>query len=94
MVDWDALEAAGHDLTHCGMLMAGTSLYYCENCGAFMLAGQEGISVFHLPPGSGSTQVRCPHPGRGRRMAGATFSTLKSKLEALREADLERLKDI
>lgn len=34
MIDWDALEEAGHDLTYCGMIVPGSSLYYCENCGA------------------------------------------------------------
>ena len=82
------MEAAGHDLTHCGMLMAGTSLYYCENCGAFMLAGQQGIEVFHVPPGSGSTRERCHND------VPDDSETLKSKLEALRQADFERLKDI
>lgn len=90
MVDWDALEEAGHDLTHCGMLQAGTSLYVCEGCGAFMLVRHEGIELFHLPPGSKATQEACD--GAEHDLDGRT--TLKEKLEALRDADLERLKEI
>jgi hypothetical protein len=88
MVDWDALEAAGHDLTHCGMLSAGTSLYYCENCGAFMLTRHEGIAVFHVHRGTLSTQERCANDVPDDNVS------LKSKLDTLRQADYERLKDI
>lgn len=87
MVDWDALEEAGHDLTHCGMLMPGTDLYYCENCGAFMLCRHEGIEVFHVPQGSPSEQGKC------RFHEGAVSPMLKDKLEALRTKDWERLKE-
>lgn len=88
MVDWDALEEAGHDLTHCGMLQAGTSLYFCERCGAFMLTRHEGIVVFHLPPHR-STQEKC-----WPLTPNEDHVTLKSKLKALQDADHERLKDI
>lgn len=88
MKHWDALEEAGHDLTHCGMLWAGTHLYYCEDCGAILLTKHEGIELFHLPPGSTSSQERC----RGSKPLAQT--SLKAKLEALQQADWERLKDI
>ncbi len=93
MVDWDKLEDdAGHNLTHCGMLGPGTQLYFCENCGAFMLTRHQrdgdGIQVFHLPPHSTATQDKCL-PAYAKEPES---TTLKDKLAALREADLERLK--
>lgn len=90
MVDWDALEEAGHDLTHCGSLMAGASTYYCENCGAFMLIKWESVQVFHLPPASGSSQSKCLRA----TWEGHEPPTLKAKLDALRAQDMERLKEI
>lgn len=104
MVSWDDLEAAGHNLTHCGMVQAGTQLYYCENCGAVMLTRFEGIQVWHVPRGSKSTQEECHYPETeeppatlhmglaGRRIISRP--TFKLKLEALIAEDWERLKEI
>ena len=88
MVDWDALEQAGHDLTHCGMIGPGTNLYYCENCGAILWTKWEGVVIFHLPAGSKATQAACHGP------VARDAHPLKHKLEALMKADLEALKDI
>lgn len=90
MTDWDALEAAGHDFTMVTGLFAGTSTYYCENCGVLMLIGNEGVKVFHAPKGSHSRPGLCvAEPG-----LHPTHETLKSKLEELQRQDYERLKEI
>lgn len=89
MINWDALEEAGHNLTHCGMLMPGRDLYYCENCGAVMLAHHEGVVVFHVPRGSLSTQELCYYS-----RDALDGKTLKEKLQTLQNEDWEKLKEI
>lgn len=94
MVDcWTALEEAGHDLTHCGMLWAGHHLYYCENCGAFILTGGE-IRIFHPPKGSSSSDNECVERPWEPGEAPDVWDTLKHKIKVLQDVDHERLKQI
>jgi hypothetical protein len=83
-VDFDALENAGHELTHLGMVMAGTSLYYCENCGSLLMIRGEEILFFHVHRGSTSEKDSCSN-GTG------ASKTLKNKLDELVAADMAEL---
>lgn len=86
VVDWDELEKAGHDLTHCGMIMAGTFLYYCENCGCLLMVRGSEILFFHAHRGTISDLNRC-HDDVPRDP-----KSLKEKLDEIRDADFERLR--
>ena len=93
--DWEALEKAGHDFTIVSGMIAGTSTYYCENCGTLMLVRGLGseAAIFHVPRHTTSTMETC----LGIISLGEDqprYETLKSKLEELQRQDYERLKDI
>jgi hypothetical protein len=85
MFDFDAAEEAGHRLTTCGLLFPGKALYCCERCGALYLVSHDALELFHVPPGSESTEERCSGPETEQ-------TPLKDKLDALLRADWERLK--
>jgi hypothetical protein len=87
--DFEACEErAGHQLTLLQGMMAGVSTYYCERCGALLQIGgsASGLLLFHAPPGSGSTPVRCED-----RSQGLKGPSLKEKLKILQDMDYERL---
>jgi hypothetical protein len=99
MFDFEAFEeVADHELTLVQSMHAGVSTYYCEHCGAIVMVGgpDSGLLVFHVPPGSGSTEEQCrmqhDEVGDTYRLKGRP--TLKSKLEVLEQASYERLKRI
>jgi hypothetical protein len=98
MFDFDLFEdVAGHALTLVQSMVAGRSTYYCENCGAVVLIGgsESDLLIFHVPPGSASTEQRCRM--QHDEVGDAYFAerpTLKSKFEALERADYERLRRI
>lgn len=102
--DYEALEeGAGHNLTNCGMVMPGTTLYVCENCGAVLLNRQGDLILFHVHRGSESTQEACKFPQTkeppatihigltGRRVISRP--TLKLKLEAIIAEDWQRISE-
>jgi len=91
MFDFESFEeVAGHALTLVQSMHAGVSTYYCERCGAIVMIGgpESKLLVFHVPPGSPSTEERCSKSWAVER------PTLKSKLDALEQASYERLKRI
>lgn len=83
-LDFDALEAMGHDFTLVAPVHAGRSCYICENCGAFMLATMDAIEIWHHPH---RDDPAC-EPGHVRR------KKLYDKLRSLDLRDLERLEAI
>ena len=85
MVDWGKLEKDGHELTLVSGPIAGTSVYYCENCGALMFLRNEGIALFHTHRGSLSEQGGCEND------VPTDAKTLKSKLDELHQQETERL---
>lgn len=88
MSAFDQLEAGEHDVTYCGMLMAGTQCYVCENCNAFILTRNDEVVLFHHNAANSSlrsTLSRC----MGYRGFG---SPLKDALTKLTEDDWERLR--
>ena len=88
MIDWEALEAAGHNFTMVSGMVAGRSTYYCENCGALLIVTFDAIEVFHVHRGSPSTQERCHANG------WEDSKNLKTKLDEMQQRALERLKEI
>lgn len=89
-INYDALEAAGHDLTQITGLVAGTTTYYCEHCGALVQTYQGKQTLFHLPTGSWSREDKCL---KGSAI-GPKPKKLKEKLSELERQSLERLRRI
>ena len=85
-LDWDTLEAGDHDFTMVSGPIGGVSIYYCEKCGAILLAAPK--MVFHPRRGSLSLPERCAAVDQ------ANYVTLKSKLDELRDESIERLRGI
>lgn len=95
MFDFEAFEeVAGHSLTLVQAMHAGVSTYYCESCGAIVMVGgpDVGLLVFHVSPGSTSTEERCPPVDVDCTVVDCT--TLKDKLDTLEQASYERLRRI
>lgn len=91
-IDYDAFEAAGHDLTMLAGMHAGSTTYYCEGCGALVqVKGSLEIVLFHVHKGSWSTQEKCALVGF---TASSKRETLKEKLDALNEKSMERLREV
>jgi hypothetical protein len=88
---FEELEKAGHALTLVTGMTAGVSTYYCEGCGALVQVAHEGLRLSHVPKGSWSTAKACKPAGGA---VGAERSSLKQKLDALTEADYEKLKAV
>lgn len=83
-IDWDALEAAGHDFAMIAPLECGHSRYICEHCGAFLLLSAMRIEIWHHP----HREDRTCEPRRG------TGPLLSKKLLELMHRDLKRLEDV
>lgn len=83
---WDRADAAGHNFTLITN-MVGVGLYYCERCSSLMFLSNQTVEVWHAPPGSAASLELC----QVRDLVG---KSLKDKLTAMQERDLERLKNI
>jgi hypothetical protein len=90
VINYDALEAAGHSLTQITGLVAGTITYYCEHCGALVQTYQGNQTFFHLPTGSWSREEKCL---KGSAV-GPKTKTLREKLDELEKESYERLRRI
>lgn len=80
-LDYDAMEAAGHNLTLVAPMHAGRSCYLCENCGAFVISSMGVITVWHHPR---RDDYSCEPAAVGRLK-------LYDKLLSLSLLDVERL---
>ncbi len=83
-LDYDAAETAGHNLTLVAPVHAGRSCYFCENCGAFVVAVSGIVRIWHHPR-------RDDYGCEPRQVAR---ETLYSKIQVLDLGDWERLKGI
>jgi len=81
-INYDAIDAAGHSLTLVAPVHAGRSCYFCENCGAFVIASMGVITVWHHPR---RDDYSCEPASVGR-------TNLYDKLRNLELQDLERLR--
>jgi len=90
MIDWDELERRGHQFTMVAPMHIGRSLYWCENCGSFIVVRENSIVAAGVPLGSGLRFLlqRCltPHPS-------PAVPTLAKQLRDLDDADLEALRE-
>ncbi len=86
-LDWDALEAAGHDFVMVAPYAQGCSYYVCEHCSTFMITrglGDTVIEVWHHPR---RTDGSCePLQGAG--------DALKAKIDALQARTVERMQNL
>jgi len=86
-LDWEALEAAGHDFVLVAPYAQGLSYYLCEHCSTFMIArglGDSVIEIWHHPRRrDGSCE---PPQGPG--------DALKAKLDALQARIAEQLQNL
>lgn len=94
---FEELEKAGHELTLIAGMVAGVSTYYCERCGALVQVGSSQwvlfeLRLFHVPKGSWSTEKACKEAGGA--VGTPDRQSLKAKLDALVEADYEKLKAV
>ncbi len=90
MTDFDALEKAGHEMTHVNGPIAGVSIYYCENCGA--IAFTDPAVGFHVPRYSLTSESACD----ARRMqvgAKENRPTLREKIRARIKQAMEEFSD-
>lgn len=84
-VDWDALEAAGHDFTLVSGPIAGRSTYLCERCSCLLIADSSGVVLLHPAPGTSSSLSACDRdPDAEDRVR------LSENIDALRNADFAR----
>jgi hypothetical protein len=83
-IDFDAIEALGHNLTLVAPMHAGRSCYSCENCGTFVIVVTDIIAVWHH---SRHDRYCCEPAITGRR-------TLYDKLRTLELETLERLVNV
>jgi len=83
-IDFDALEAKGHNLTLVAPLHAGRSCYVCENCGAFVLVKANVIAIWYHPHRSNDS---CDPAREGGR-------ALYDQLRALDLRELEKIRNL
>ena len=94
MIDWDALEEAGHNLTMAAPLAIGISTYYCENCGGLLLVRDMEIEIWHVPLTAEDDDIKLCLGTHSRLLHLDKPKSLKDKLEEMRKRDYERLKEI
>ena len=111
MFDYDRFEeeGAGHKITMVHGLTGGITTYYCEHCGALVQVGgpENGLVLFHVPPGSLSTEELCVKAGTipsslpaevARKAMQAALerpqTSLRDKLQKLEDESMERLRRI
>ena len=89
-LDYDKLEAAGHDLTLLSFL-AGVSTYFCEHCGAIVRGGPGDEVLFHAPRLVRTAEGAC----LSRHTAIETRDALLDALDAAKRPPLrDRLKEV
>lgn len=86
-LNWETLEAAGHDFVLVAPYAQGQSYYVCEHCSTFMITrglGDTTIEVWHHPR---KTDGSCdPHTGPS--------DALKAKIDALQARNVERMQNL
>lgn len=87
-MEYDKLEAAGHEITLLEGISLGITTYFCENCGAIIKMQDGEIVLFHVAKTSTGTREKCSGDGN------VCVVTLEQKLRALNEAFMERLRTI
>lgn len=89
---YDKLEEAGHDLVMIAPLHFGVSTYYCDRCGALVLVADQGVKLFHVAHGNGTSRQDQCYPGRPRdvKQGDGEDEPLRDKLKKLEEEDWAR----
>jgi len=89
---WDKLEKSGHVMTLVGSAGSpGSTLYYCEFCAALALVSNSELLMYHSAAAASSSVDFCPYTKVGERIVDVS---LKTKLDEIRSADYEKLKNI
>jgi hypothetical protein len=93
--DYEAIEAAGHDVTMLSGLTAGTTTYYCENCASIMLNTHGELALFHPPRGSHAAIDKCwSSLEQWLEVAGPSEPALRDKLKKLHKQQLRQLRRV